>query len=375
MKLLMKIFRISLLGIMMFLTVGCSEKTEEKLQESNVVEDKKIESITIVDCAGREVILEKKAERIVDLTYLEGVRTLIQLNAEDLLVGMSANDHHGFMSGGPLKNVYKTAINVVPELKNLPNVGSYKEPSIEKIIELNPDLILVMPNQKEQADNLSKQLNIPVLCVGGNATLNLEIFNIVGKAIGKEDRAKELIEFSKAKLEIVSNIINDIKAEDKKRIFYLVRTLGDPVTIGHYEGFKIAGAINVAVEDESVPYGKYTTTREQIVEWNPSIILKQTPTTKDIEGFHTMETIKNDPILKTIDAIKNNQIYSVKGQMRGYDIANEIAEVFYVAKLLYPNKFEELDVEKKGNEILKEFYNVDGLYTKMSDAIGLHKWK
>ncbi len=371
----MNIIKIVILSVIMVLAVGCNDTEVVEEVDSIQVQEEISESITIVDCANREVVLEKKAERIVDLTYLEGVRTLIELNAEHLLVGMSANDHHGFILDGPLKDVYKTAINAAPQLKELPNVGSYKEPNIEKIISLKPDLILVMPNQKEQANTLSKQLDIPVICVGGNGTFNPEMFDIVGKAVGKEDRAKELIEFTNKKIEEVRNITNTILEEDKKSIFYLVRTLGDPVTIGHYEGFEIAGAINVAGQDESTPYDKYATTKEQIVQWNPDIILKQTPTTKDLEGYHTMETIKNDHIFKTINAVKNNQIYSVKGQMRGYDIANELAEIFYVAKLLYPNEFEELDVEKEGNEILKKFYDVDGMYTKMSNAIGLHEWE
>ena len=369
MKSMIKILVILVISIVVFFTAGCSSENIEK--EENI--EKKEESINIIDCAGREVILEKKAERIIDLTYLEGVRTLIQLEAEDFLVGMSAHDHHGFMIDGPLKDVYKTAINVAPELKDIPNVGSYKEPNIEKIISLKPDLIFVLPSQKEQADSLSKQLNVPVMCVGGNATLNLDIFSIVGKAIGKEDRATELIEFSKEEIDKIKSVTDNIKLEDKKRIFYLVRTLGDPVTIGHYDAFEIAGAINVAGQDKSISYGKYTTTREQIVEWNPDLILKQSPMTKEIEGYHTMETIKNDEILKTIDAVKNNEIYSVKGQMRGYDIANELVEVLYVAKLLYPDEFKNLDVEKEGNLILKKFYNWDGLYTKMSNAIGLSK--
>ncbi|MEA1974643.1 MAG: ABC transporter substrate-binding protein [Bacillota bacterium] len=369
---IIKITEIIIFSVIMVFMVGC---TDTNNKESVQVQEEISSSITIVDCANREVVLEKKAERIIDLTYLEGVRTLIELNADHLLVGMSANDHHGFILGGPLKDVYKTAINSSPQLNELPNVGSYKEPNIEKIISLKPDLILVMPNQKEQANTLSKQLNIPVICVGGNGTFNLEMFNIVGKAIGKEDRANELIEFTNGKIEKVRNITDKISMEDKKSIFYLVRTLGDPVTNGRYEGFDIAGAVNVANQGESTPYDKYAITKEQIVEWNPDIILKQTPTTKDVEGYHTMETIKNDPIFKTIKAVKNNQIYSVKGQMRGYDIANELAEIFYVAKLLYPNEFQELDVEKEGNEILKKFYNVDGLYTKMSNAIGLYEWE
>ena len=72
---------------------------------------------------------------------------------------------------------------------------------------------------------------------------------------------------------------------------------------------------------------------------------------------------------------KNNDIFPTKGQMRGYDVATELAEVYYIAKLLYPDEFKDLDVMAEGDEIMKEFYNEDGLYTKMSNELGFYEWK
>ncbi|MEA3424347.1 MAG: ABC transporter substrate-binding protein [Bacillota bacterium] len=372
MNMIFKVASIFVMSLMMITVVGCSDG---KTVESNDVAEEAIDEIRVVDCSEREVVLKSEAKRIVDLTYLEGVRTLIQLGAEDRLVGMSANDHHGFMADGPLKSVYKTAINVAPELKDLPNVGSYKEPNIEKIIDLKPDLIFVLWDKKEYADTLSKQLNVPVMCVGGYGSFNLEMFNAVGKAIGKEDRAVGLIEFTRERIERITDITDNIPTEEKKRIFYWIRTLGDPQTNGRYEAFELAGAMNVAAEGNLIPYGKYKTTIEQVVKWNPDVILRQTATIGDVEGFNTIEIIKENQIIKSVEAIKNNDIFPTKGQMRGYDVATELTEVYYIAKLLYPDEFKDLDVAKEGDEIMKEFYNGDGLYTKMSDELGFYEWE
>ncbi len=184
-----------------------------------------------------------------------------------------------------------------------------------------------------------------------------------------------MIKFTEERIERITDITNSIPTEEKKRIFYWIRTLGDPQTNGRYEAFELAGAINVAAEGDLIPYGKYKTTIEQVVKWNPDIILRQTATIDDVKGFNTVEIIKENPIIKDVEAIKNNDVFPTKGQMRGYDVASELAEVYYIAKLLYPDEFKDLDVMVEGDEIMKEFYYEDGLYTKMSNELGFHEWK
>ena len=41
-----------------------------------------------------------------------------------------------------------------------------------------------------------------------------------------------------------------------------------------------------------------------------------------------------------------------------------------MAKLFYPEKFEDLDIEKKGNDIFERFYGLDGLYTYLAEELG-----
>lgn len=90
--------------------------------------------------------------------------------------------------------------------------------------------------------------------------------------------------------------------------------------------------------------------------------------------------INNNNDWLTVDEIKNNQIvkgnaYKLKGELSGWDMATEATEVLYVAKILYPEKFKDLDIEKESNEILKKFYGLEGLYTDMSEQLQLYQWK
>jgi len=367
MKYLKETILICLILMVGFMSLGCSSRKDNENLNENV---------EFEDCAGRKITLTKKVERIVDLTFLEGVRTLIELEAEDYLVGMSEMDHQAFNKDGMLKNSYLIVSQAAPGLKNVVNVGNHNEINVEKIMSLNPDVVFVEWSKKDYADKLQAQINIPVVCVGGYGSFNYEIFSVVGKIVGKEDRAEELIEYTKTKLEAITKVTENIPEDKKKKIFYWVRPyIGDPRTNGRYEAFELAGAKNVARGDNNTPYGVYKITKEQILDWNPDYIFKHSSFIKDVEGWHTIESIKEDKIISGTIAAKNNCILPTKGHMRGWDIATEATEVFYLAKIMYPNKFMEIDVEKECNEILKKFYGIDNLYTDMSNKLRLHNIK
>jgi hypothetical protein len=60
--------------------------------------------------------------------------------------------------------------------------------------------------------------------------------------------------------------------------------------------------------------------------------------------------------------------------MIGWDPATGLTETFYMAKLFHPDKFKDLDVEEKNNEILERFYGADGLYTWLLENYDFHRW-
>jgi iron complex transport system substrate-binding protein len=135
----------------------------------------------------------------------------------------------------------------------------------------------------------------------------------------------------------------------------------------------LAGGINVA--GELLPSSgsvAVSVSIEQIIAWNPDIILLH-----GVFPPHKLskETILSDPRLVTVNAIKNQEVNYTKGYMIGWDPAMGLTEAYYMAKLFHPDKFENLDEEKEGNEIIERFYGVDDLYTEMLDMSDRYRWE
>ena len=53
--------------------------------------------------------------------------------------------------------------------------------------------------------------------------------------------------------------------------------------------------------------------------------------------------------------------------------AESVTQVLYLTKIFHPDRFE-FRREKEGNEILKTFYGIDGLYTELENEFQLYSW-
>lgn len=339
----------------------------------NPVAAKQPKLLEVVDCAGRTVRLKGPAKRIVDLTFAEGSRTLVALKAEHLLVGVSDTVHQIIRQTDLMSHVYAVLPVVAPELAQLPNVGSPKEPNIEKVLALQPDVVLVAWAHKSYADILQKQIGVPVICIGGFGSFNFEVFDVAGKITGTRDRARQLIQFAQGKIGQISAAMEGMPENRRKRVFYWVRPIvGSPMTNGRYEAFEAAGAVNVASMGEKTPYGVFKVTREQILAWNPDMIFKQSTFTRNVPGWHTLASIRLDPVIRHVTAVKSDAVFRVRGHLSGWDIATETVEVLYIAKIIYPERFAHLDVAREGDDILKVFYGKPGVFSEMCRATKLH---
>ena len=93
-----------------------------------------------------------------------------------------------------------------------------------------------------------------------------------------------------------------------------------------------------------------------------------------------MADILSDPDLQTVNAVKNGCVYYTLGAyyLVGADPPRVITETLIQAKLFYPDKFEELDIDEEGDELFERFYGVDGLWTEFNELFeelyGVDPW-
>ncbi|MDO9465166.1 MAG: helical backbone metal receptor [bacterium] len=189
-----------------------------------------------------------------------------------------------------------------PAAEKKEKIGSGMKISVEKILYLEPDLILAKwySNQKqiEKLRNLGMEVKIfpDVKNFSGICEELIEL----SKTIGSEDKSKQIVRRAKNK---VSSIQRKIKDLSKPKV--LVQIGAKPLWVATKDSFindfiKLAGGINIGPSGKS---GLYS--REKVLEQNPDVIII---VTMGIVGEQEKETWQK---YKTLNAAKNNRIHIV----------------------------------------------------------------
>ncbi|HVF89196.1 MAG TPA: helical backbone metal receptor, partial [Blastocatellia bacterium] len=139
---------------------------------------------TVIDELGRSVKVRDVPSRIVSLAP-SITETLFALGLESRIVGVTSY------------------CNYPPEAATKEKVGDTQRPSIEKIVALKPDLVIIVTaSQLEQFVNRLDALGIPVYVSNpGNVDSVLESIDRLGELTGAVARARELSSSLRARIE------------------------------------------------------------------------------------------------------------------------------------------------------------------------------
>jgi len=314
-----------------------------------VKEESKTGYVEIKDMAGRTVKIPEKIERVATL-FPANLRIIVMLNATDKVVGISNYfDRYGDKLEDALAH---------PELLKAERIGSVREPDMEKIAELKPDVIFIESAYAQLADTIEKNTGVPVICINtsiysGKLDDFYKTIRLVAKILGKEERAEKVIEYLDSEVENVTKRVKDIPKEERPRVFLSnwAYRHGIGWTVIYYAPINLI-ARNVA---ENIPAHYMEVTKEQIIEWNPDVIFIH-----GYKGKSAVDEILNDPALQQVKAVKEGKVYGLFGPYIGYDPKTMIVDLYWAAKVLYPERFKDVDVMKKGEEVFTFFYGKKG---------------
>ncbi len=199
--------------------------------------------------------------------------------------------------------------NFPPEAKNIEKVGDMLSVDYEKILSLQPDLILmtVEGNSKDTYEKL-KSLGLKIFVSNPRSFSGIKkTVSDMGKIFGKEEIAVDLIskwnsKFDELKLKVDSSEINSA--------MFVVSL--SPIMLAGKNTFineliSSAGLKNIA-EDSPMNYPVFS--REQILKLNPDFLILEE---RFFEDAGNLESIY--PEWKNLNAVKNNGIILINSDL------------------------------------------------------------
>jgi iron complex transport system substrate-binding protein len=184
--------------------------------------------------------------------------------------------------------------------KSKEKVGTVLEFDIEKIIKLKPDLVIATDLTDVKKLEMLKKLGIKVVHFGkAKSFLHIcQQFQELGRIVGKEEKAKEIIDWAKKNCEEIEKKTKNWK---KKKVFIQIGakplfTINKDYFINDFILF--AGGENIA---ENARSGLFS--REKVLKLNPDIIIV---VGMGIEGKDEKKAWER---FKSLKAVKEKKVY------------------------------------------------------------------
>ena len=318
-------------------------------------------NLTIKDSKGDIVTIKKPLERVIALSD-DATEVLRSIGADSSLVGAESRviDNRDFFGA----------------LSELSNVGKWNDPDVEAILNLNPDAIICYmdyPSKDKLEDKIPAPIPVLRFECDDPDKIDREVCTL-GYIFDRKNESEQLVDYYDQVTEQIKEKISGLKEDELPSVFmewsaekYKSFTKGMSFDIV----CTLAGGRNIVADLENKYSTKYPTLDEEwVTAQNPQFFIHMSSKT---DGGYTLDDparmrstydeIMNRATLANVTAIRNENVY-VLSAWEVLDTPRFFVGLTYIAKILHPELFNELDPEKLHEEYLQRFQKVPyrGIY-------------
>lgn len=303
-----KILSTFLLAVSVITLAACGNSKESSSKESSSSttqvsssnETSKTDDIKVVeikDKNGKKTV-PYNPKKVVVFNY-SSLDTLDSLGLKDRVVGLP-------------KDVLPTYLKQYDDVES---VGGVKEPDLEKVNKIKPDLIIISGRQKDYQEQLEKIAPTVFFSVEESAPWKStqEGIQELAKIFGKEEEADK-------KLASIQSSMDKLKEENSKsdkKALIIMASEGSLSTFGKDSRFGIIyDAYGFKPADDNIKsegHGQ-SVSYEYIAEKNPDIIFT-IDRTKAIGGDDSKNNLADNDLVKGTNAGKNGKVISLDPQV------------------------------------------------------------
>jgi len=265
----------------------------------------------VFDDLGRLVAINGTPQRIISLAP-SNTEILFALGLQEEVIGVT------------------DWCNYPPEALEKEKVGGYDTPNIEKIVALNPDLVLVAYGTPMDVINTMDELGLTVFGIESTDLDDvLTDIRTVGEITDKEVEAQTLTSEMDGRIDAVVDQTQEL--EERLQVFYIV--WHDPLwTAGSgtfiHELVEKAGGVNIC---QNIT-GYTTVSIEEVVARNPEVI---------IASEWSFEWAQNVTSLNSTDARQNDRVYQGADDLVQRPGPRLVDGLEWFAYFIHPEIFEE----------------------------------
>jgi iron complex transport system substrate-binding protein len=294
-----------------------TESTETKTETTNEQASESVSAVsyplTITDDSGAQVTIEKKPERIVSILP-STTEVAFALGLGDLVVGVSDHD------------------NYPEEASTKEKIGGF-ELNYEKIVSLNPDVVLAGAEITAPAVAKLRELGLTVVAVEPKSIEAVYTsIELIAQVTDSLDKGTEVIDQMKSEYDQVVQALSGVSEDAKPKVWIeldeTLYTTGKGTFMDHL--ITIAGGINIAGSEEGWPQFA----PEKVIESNPNVILVNYNYVEN-----AVDKVKAREGWDTIGAVQDDRVFQLDQDLVSRPGPRVTQGLLQIAQFLYPDKF------------------------------------
>ena len=325
------------------------------------------EEITITDMIGREVTVTPGSYKRVVCIGAGALRMYSYIGDVSLLCGVEDIDNTTLDERPKMfDSVARPYVLAFGDtFSTLPSCGvggpNAQAAEAEKILSCNPDIVISEYEDVDKENALQEQLGVPVITLkaGPNGVFDDAFKNtmtMLGMIFCNEEKAEKLVSFIDSEAAEITSRTAGIKDEDKPGVYICGLgnwgTTNQLMTAQNYISFNIANVRNVVTDLEK--NGIQAIEEEKFVALGEDmdIIIMDAAAVKNIKPLYAEDPTMFD----SCKAWQNGEVYlemAYNAYYTNYEIA--LINTWFIAKTVYPDFFEDIDITAKTNEITEMF--------------------
>ncbi len=333
---------------------GCMDNSSTS---QSIQQQEDITTITVTDALGRNVEIPESPENVI-CSGSGCLRLLTYLEEEDRIVAVDSIE-----SRDTPYDARPYALANPQFSTDYPVFGEFRgNDDPEKILSLEPQPDVIFKTYSTSGYDpveLQEKTGIPVVVLNYGDMVNnkesmYQSLRIMGESLGKEERAEEVISFFDEAIADLNDRTSDVPEEEKTTCYVggIARRgpHGLQSTEPTYPPFLFTNALNVAYADMDLSTAEVA--KEKIIEWDPEVIFVDLSTVQSEDENSAFKQLQNDDSYQQLQAVKTGNVYGVLPyNWYTQNFGSVLADSYYAGKLLYPNRFEDVDIEEKTVEI------------------------
>ncbi|GAE89361.1 ABC transporter substrate-binding protein [Acetivibrio straminisolvens] len=270
-------------------------------------------NVTLKDSYDREVTLDKEPERVVSVAP-SITEIIFALGQQGKLVGRT--DYCDYPE----------------EVQNIESIGNIDQPNVEKIVELQPDIVITSTIFTKEMLQKLEEAGVKVAIFQAEKDFEgvYDIIENIGLLLNARDEANSVVAEMKEKVELVKSKVDGL---EKPSVYYVMGygeygdyTAGRDTFIARM--IEMAGGKNAADDVEGWKYNI-----ESLLEKDPDILICS-------KFYASKAGIESADGYKELSAVRGGKLFEIDNNMldrQGPRVADGLLEL---ARIIHPEAFE-----------------------------------